>query len=156
VDLLLDHYPGRILVEADGSAGRSLKGHAAHEPVVSARADAVIAVVGASCLGQALDAAHVHRPERLAECLDLPMGSRLGVPEVVAAMLHPEGWRKALPPGAHAVLLVSQGRAPGAARLAEALRRAFPHVVLAELVAPETGPYQAQLGAGSPERRSTS
>jgi len=36
-----------VIIEADGSAGRSLKAHLDHEPVVSARADLVIAVIGA-------------------------------------------------------------------------------------------------------------
>lgn len=50
-----------VLVEADGSAGRPLKAHAPHEPVIPEIAARVITVVGASGIGRPIAEA-VHRP----------------------------------------------------------------------------------------------
>ena len=48
-----------VLVEADGSAGRPLKAHAPHEPVIPPEANQTILVVGASGFGRPiLEAAH--------------------------------------------------------------------------------------------------
>lgn len=77
-----------VLVEADGAAGRPLKAHAPHEPVVPAEASQVICVVGASGFGRPITCA-AHRPERYAAlaglCLDDP-----AVPEAEAAVLAAE------------------------------------------------------------------
>ena len=59
-----------VLVEADGSRGKPLKAHAAHEPVIPENADRVIALLGITGIGRPiLEAAH--RPELYA--------ARLGV-----------------------------------------------------------------------------
>lgn len=51
-----------VLVEADGSAGRPLKAHAQHEPVIPEEANQTICVVGASGFGKPV-AQVAHRPE---------------------------------------------------------------------------------------------
>lgn len=52
-----------VLAEADGSAGRPLKAHAPHEPVIPTEANQVVYVVGASGFGRPVREA-VHRFER--------------------------------------------------------------------------------------------
>lgn len=52
-----------VLAEADGSAGRPLKAHAPHEPVVPPEANRVVVMIGASGFGRPVREA-VHRPER--------------------------------------------------------------------------------------------
>ncbi len=54
-----------VLVEADGAAGRPLKAHADHEPVIPAETRRRICVVGASGFGRPIREA-AHRPERFA------------------------------------------------------------------------------------------
>ncbi|MDR0889322.1 MAG: putative selenium-dependent hydroxylase accessory protein YqeC [Oscillospiraceae bacterium] len=54
-----------VLVEADGSANLPLKAHAAHEPVIPAQSNQVIAVVGASGFGKTIGEA-AHRAQRYA------------------------------------------------------------------------------------------
>ena len=54
-----------VLVEADGSAGRPLKAHESHEPVIPPEAERTILVLGASGFGQPICVA-AHRPERYA------------------------------------------------------------------------------------------
>ena len=51
-----------VLVEADGAAGRPVKAHAPHEPVIPRTANQAVLVVGASGFGRPVREA-VHRPE---------------------------------------------------------------------------------------------
>lgn len=74
-----------VLVEADGSAGRPVKAHASHEPVIPCEANQVICVVGASGLNRPA-AEKVHRPERFTAL----SGSDTASPEAVAAVLNKE------------------------------------------------------------------
>ena len=75
-----------LLVEADGARGRSLKAPAQHEPVVPDFADLVVPVAGLDALGQPIDSAMVHRPERVSDLLGLPLQERL-LPEHLARVL---------------------------------------------------------------------
>lgn len=94
VDELSRTVPGlALLVEADGSAGRPLKAPAAHEPVVPASTDLVIAVAGVDAVGLPLDADHVHRPEEVARLTGLDVGERIRA-EDVATVLQGSDWRR--------------------------------------------------------------
>lgn len=78
-----------VLVEADGSAGRPLKAHASHEPVIPSEANRTICVVGASGFGRPIREA-VHRPERYAALAGVSE-SAAATPETEAAVLRAEG-----------------------------------------------------------------
>ena len=54
-----------VLVEADGSAGKPLKAHATHEPVIPVGTNQVILVIGCSGIGEPISVA-AHRPARYA------------------------------------------------------------------------------------------
>ena len=86
-----------VLVEADGAAGRPLKGHAPWEPAIPPEAGRVIQVAGMSGLGRPMAEA-VHRPEYFCRLcgLDAPEGAVR--PEQVAEVLRRERL-------SHAVLL---------------------------------------------------
>lgn len=88
-----------VLVEADGSAGRPLKTHAPHEPVIPPEADQVICVVGASGLNHPA-VEKVHRPERFIAL----SGSETATPETVAAVLKKEAL--------HTRVLINQADSP--------------------------------------------
>ena len=77
-----------VLVEADGAAGRPLKAHAPHEPVIPSGAGRVIRVTGASGLGRPIALA-AHRPERYARLAGVPETSP-AAPETEAAVLRRE------------------------------------------------------------------
>lgn len=77
-----------VLAEADGSAGRPLKAHAPHEPVVPPEANQVILMVGASGFGRPVREA-VHRPERFWFLTDLEPEDPV-TPEAVAEALQTE------------------------------------------------------------------
>lgn len=78
-----------VLAEADGAAGRPLKAHAPHEPVVPREANQTILVVGASGFGRPiLEAAH--RPSLYAQLAGVPEDAPAS-PETEAAVLLAEG-----------------------------------------------------------------
>ncbi len=81
-----------VLVEADGAAGRSLKAHADHEPVISARADLVIAVIGVDCLGSPMDDEYIHRAALFRERLGRPAEAIVTPEDVAAILLHRLGY----------------------------------------------------------------
>lgn len=63
-----------VLVEADGAAGRLLKGHLPHEPVVPGAATLVVTVTSLAVLRKTLDATSVHRPEVVAAVAGVALG----------------------------------------------------------------------------------
>lgn len=84
----LDH----LLVEADGSRGKALKGHAPYEPVIPDECDIVISVTGMGIIGAPLTEEYVHRHEIVMRLLQKDEGAVLGWPDVAALLLHPEGY----------------------------------------------------------------
>lgn len=90
----------RLIVEADGSAGRPVKGHAAHEPQIAAGVACVVAVVGGWCVGAPLDAEHVHRPERFSAITGRPMGELVTAADVAGVILGDNGWLGSVPANA--------------------------------------------------------
>ena len=77
-----------VLVEADGAAGKPLKAHASHEPVIPAEANQTITVVGASGIGRkTLEA--VHRPQIFST---LAGGAELASAEAIACVLTAEAF----------------------------------------------------------------
>lgn len=77
-----------VLAEADGAAGRPLKAHAPHEPVIPAEAGRTVWVLGASGFGRAVREA-VHRPERFCALTGLEPGDPV-TPEAAAEALRSE------------------------------------------------------------------
>jgi len=127
-----------VLVEADGAAGRSLKAHAGHEPVVSPRADLVIAVIGVDCLGAPMDDQHVHRAALLRERLGRPAGALVTAEDVAGIVLHRDGWLARVARDAEVIAFVNMAATPQAVAaahgLADALRRADSECRLARTV----------------------
>ncbi len=78
-----------VLAEADGAAGRPLKAHASHEPVIPPEANQTILVIGASGFGRPIAEA-AHRPALYARLADVPKSAPAS-PETEAAVLLAEG-----------------------------------------------------------------
>ncbi len=114
-----------LLVEADGAAGRSLKAHNEHEPVVSRRADLVIAVVGIDCLGKPLSDEHVHRARRFGELLDRESDARITVDDVVGIFFHPRGYLKDVEPQTEVAVFLSKVKTRADRENAELLAKAL-------------------------------
>ena len=100
-----------VLVEADGSAGRPLKAHLPHEPVVPENAGQTIAVVGLSGFGKPICEA-AHRPERFAALAGAAV-TDAATPEMAARVLNAEAL--------HTRVLLNQVDAPGGIEAAKQL-----------------------------------
>jgi molybdenum cofactor cytidylyltransferase len=127
---------GRILlVEADGSRQRPLKAPAAHEPAIPDPVDAVVVVAGMLGCGLPLDDEHVHRPARFAAVSGCALGAPVMPDALAAALTHPDGGLKNIPPGAKRAVLLNQADTPELRDLAlsivPGLRPAFDAVALA-------------------------
>ena len=66
-----------VLVEADGSRRRPIKGTADHEPALPASATLVVAVANIHALGTPVDEEHVHRPEIFSDLTDIGPGQSI-------------------------------------------------------------------------------
>lgn len=78
-----------VLAEADGAAGRPLKAHAPHEPVIPPEANQTVLVIGAFGFGRPIAEA-AHRPALYARLADVPESAPAS-PETEAAVLLAEG-----------------------------------------------------------------
>ncbi len=97
-----------MLVEADGARRRALKAPAEHEPVIPAFADLVVPIAGIDALGAPLSEDAVHRPELVARCLGLQMGTQLTAQHIADLMTSPAGGLKGVPETAEVRLLINK------------------------------------------------
>ncbi|MFM8320353.1 MAG: selenium cofactor biosynthesis protein YqeC [Chloroflexota bacterium] len=129
-----------LVIEADGSKRLPLKAPAAHEPVAPEWVDLVVVTAGLSGVGQPLDEAHVHRPERFAALSGLALGDPVTPQALAAVLAHPQGGLYRLPPGARRVALLNQADTPerqaAARRIAALLQPAYAAVAIAALAPP--------------------
>jgi probable selenium-dependent hydroxylase accessory protein YqeC len=103
----------RLLIEADGARGLSLKAAGPHEPVVPAGTDLCICLVGIDILGRPLTSEDVFRPELVAARSGTQLGAAIS-PECVARLaVHPLGLFKGCPQRARRVLVVNKTDIPG-------------------------------------------
>lgn len=121
-----------VLVEADGSRTRAFKAPGDHEPVIPDAATHVIAVVGASVLGQPVDEVHVHRPQRVRVIVSgLPPDARCDAALIARVLAHEAGGRKHVGQRPFAAVVNQADTHPEAARtIAEAVRGAGISLVL--------------------------
>jgi molybdenum cofactor cytidylyltransferase len=108
VNQLADLANTKVLVEADGSSRRPLKGWAPWEPVVPARTEHMVVIVGGLGLGRNLTPDWVHRPEVFAKASGLTPGERINPEALAKVLMGPEGPLKSLPQNADASLIVNQ------------------------------------------------
>ncbi len=93
-----------LLIEADGSRSLPIKAPAAHEPVLTAQTDLVIAVMGLTGVGKPI-AQVCHRPERVCKVLSMTPEQCI-TPEAAASLiLHERGLRKSVHKRRFAVIL---------------------------------------------------
>jgi probable selenium-dependent hydroxylase accessory protein YqeC len=126
---VVDRYAGEadvayVVVEADGSAHKPFKAPLEYEPVVPASTTLLIALVGVDALGQALDAEHVHRPQRVAELSGAGLGQPLSAEAIARVLVHPLGPLRDAPDGARVLVLLNKADTPSRLAAAEAIGRA--------------------------------
>lgn len=97
-----------VLVEADGSRGKSVKAPDAHEPVIPAVTQIVLGFIGLDCLGRPMDDTTVHRPERFSAVTGCASGDPMHLSTLAALVRSPQGLFKGTPAGAQRVLLLNK------------------------------------------------
>jgi probable selenium-dependent hydroxylase accessory protein YqeC len=99
-----------VLIEADGSRRRPIKGTADHEPVLPETATLIVAVANVQALGTPVDEEHVHRPELFSDLTGVGRGQSI-TPGAFATALA-RGSLARVPPTARTAVLVT-GVEPG-------------------------------------------
>jgi probable selenium-dependent hydroxylase accessory protein YqeC len=99
-----------ILVEADGSRRRPIKGTAEHEPVLPEAATLVVAVGNIDAFGMPVDEEHVHRPELFSKLTGIGAGQSITARAFARALA--EGSLAEIPEGARPAALIT-GVHPG-------------------------------------------
>jgi len=97
-----------IIVEADGSAGRSLKAPADYEPVVPSLTTHHVAVIGLDVIGKPLGEEHVKRHEIFSELTGLHPGEPVDEESVARVITHGKGIFKGGPFSAQRVLVLNK------------------------------------------------
>jgi probable selenium-dependent hydroxylase accessory protein YqeC len=99
-----------VLVEADGSRRRPIKGTAAHEPALPDSATLVIGVGNISAFGMPVDEEHVHRPELFSALTGIGPGQSITARAFALALA--QGSLARIPDGARSAALIT-GVHPG-------------------------------------------
>ncbi len=99
-----------VLVEADGSRRRPIKGTADHEPALPEAVTLVVAVGNVRALGTPVDEEHVHRPEIFSDLTGVGPGQSI-TPRAFATALA-RGSLAKIPQGARTAALIT-GVLPG-------------------------------------------
>jgi probable selenium-dependent hydroxylase accessory protein YqeC len=99
-----------VLVEADGSRRRPIKGTAEHEPAVPASATLVVGVGNISAFGMPVDEEHVHRPELFSALTGIGPGQSITAGAFALALA--QGSLASIPDGARSAALIT-GVHPG-------------------------------------------
>ncbi len=96
-----------LIVEADGARHRWLKAPAEYEPQLPASTTVLSPVAHLAVVGKPLSEEYVHRPERVARILGIPLGTALTPQGVAAVLRHPDGGLKGWRPGMRAVPILT-------------------------------------------------
>jgi probable selenium-dependent hydroxylase accessory protein YqeC len=116
---------GLVLVEADGAARKPLKVGFEGEPVVPRETDLALILIGLDVLGQPLTTEWVHRAERAAEILNVPLGSRVRAETILSLWLHPKGLQKGIPSSARKIVVLNKADTDDRAREGHSLAKAL-------------------------------
>ena len=126
-----------LLIEADGSRGKPLKGWAEHEPPIPGFVELVVQVVGLAGLGKPLNGENVHRFEIFSKLSGLNAGETITPDSLVRVLKHSESGLKNIPAGARRVLLLNQANTHGlqaaAQGMAQTLMETYDAVIISSL-----------------------
>lgn len=132
------HHSIPLLIEADGSRGKPLKGWAEHEPPIPSFVDLAVQVLGLTGLREPLNDEYVHRPEMFSKLSGLRNDEMITPDAIIRVLTHLEGGLKNIPPVARKVVLLNQAdtdKAQSAARgLAQTLLQTYDAVIISSLV----------------------
>ena len=97
-----------LLIEADGSRGKPLKGWADHEPPIPSFVTHVVHVAGLLGLRKPLNDENVHRPILFSKLSGMRVGESITADSLVRVLTHPQSGIKNIPANAQKVILLNQ------------------------------------------------
>jgi probable selenium-dependent hydroxylase accessory protein YqeC len=97
-----------VLIEADGARGRSIKGPAAHEPVVPRSASVMVVLAAADVLGTPAGGELVHRPEIVARLTGLRPDDLVTEAALATCLTHPDSYPARMRAGLRAVVFLNK------------------------------------------------
>lgn len=112
-----------ILIEADGAAMKPFKVPADYEPLVPARCDLTVWVMGIKVLGRPLAPHEVHRAQRAAALLGVELGTPVTEDFILRLVKNPQGCLKGIPPKSRILALINQADSADEVQQATALGR---------------------------------
>lgn len=110
-----------LLIEADGSRQKPLKGWADHEPPIPEFADMVVQMAGLSGLGKPLTEENVHRPKIFSRLSGLREGETISPQAVTRVLTHSQGGLKNMPENAKKVVFLNQADTAGLQSIAHGM-----------------------------------
>ncbi len=126
-----------LLIEADGSRQKPLKGWSVQEPPIPEFVDHVVTIAGLSGLGKPLTEEYVHRPELFAEIARMELGATIDSDALTRALLHNSSGFKNTPSHARRTVLLNQADSPelqaSARAMSQALLTKFGGVIISSL-----------------------
>lgn len=97
-----------LLIEADGSRQKPLKGWAQHEPAIPGFVNCVVQVVGLKGIGKPLNEEFVHRSGVFSKLSGVNMGEIITAESISHVLTQSQGGLKNFPNGARRIVLLNQ------------------------------------------------
>jgi probable selenium-dependent hydroxylase accessory protein YqeC len=107
-DILIKTNCDYLIIEADGSKGRSIKAHSDTEPVVPDFTTLFIPVIGIDCLMARLDDNNCHRCGLLCKMLQVHKGELIDTNLIYSLFKHPEGYLKTVPEKSRVIVFINK------------------------------------------------
>jgi len=114
-----------ILVEADGAARKPLKAPNWHEPVIPARTDLCIGVMGLDAAYRPLTEPNVHRHEIFSQITNLMPGENVTPAHMIRSAMAPNGLFKGCPPDCELSVFLNKIDIPDGTELAQEFNNAI-------------------------------
>lgn len=83
-----------IIVEGDGSKGKSLKGYEAYEPVIPKTTDILIAVIGLDIIGKTVNDSNIHRVNNVLSLINKNIDENVDYEDILELIRNKDGYFK--------------------------------------------------------------
>ena len=98
----------RMIIEADGAAGRPVKAPREWEPVIPSHTTLVIGLLGVDGVGKELNEENLFQAERISQLTGIPMGGKMTCEGMAILMIHPQGIFKGAPHSSRRVAFINK------------------------------------------------
>jgi len=107
-DILTKTNSDYLIIEADGSRGKSIKAHSDTEPVVPDFTTLFIAVLGIDCLMSRIDDSNCHRCGLFCKMLQVNKGELIDTNVIYSLFKHPDGYLKTVPEKSRVIVFINK------------------------------------------------